>query len=200
MFDRTAYRDAQYLITQPFATIDALATRSALLDPALLDRTPLAALLSDAYRALTTRIGRYPCRASRQYQLMSSPRYSKCRGVSCSHGRSQCSASRSLGLERCFGAARGLSMWAQAGPFRFPVTHPIFCSAQRPGRTGKPDHSGFTVLPQTKRGGFSTTIISRLATRLRTRCLRFTKDVAIVCEDSLPAGRPRHCRRAIAYG
>ncbi|MBB4399148.1 hypothetical protein GGD62_008298 [Bradyrhizobium sp. ERR14] len=45
-FDRTACPDAEPLTVQPFVSIDALAALSALLDLALKDRTPSAALLS----------------------------------------------------------------------------------------------------------------------------------------------------------
>ena len=51
MFDRTACPDAELLTAQPFVSIDALAALSALLDLALKDRTPSAALLSGASRA-----------------------------------------------------------------------------------------------------------------------------------------------------
>jgi hypothetical protein len=51
MFDRTACPDAEPLTAQPFVSIDALAALSALLDLALKDRTPSAALLSGASRA-----------------------------------------------------------------------------------------------------------------------------------------------------
>ena len=51
MFDRTACADAEPLTAQPFVSIDALAALSALLDLALKDRTPSAALLSGASRA-----------------------------------------------------------------------------------------------------------------------------------------------------
>lgn len=51
MFDRTACHDAGFLTAQPLVRIDALAALSALLDVALMDRTPLAALLSGASRA-----------------------------------------------------------------------------------------------------------------------------------------------------
>lgn len=51
MFDRAAFPDAEPLKAQPFVSIDALAALSALLDLALKDRTPSAALLSDASRA-----------------------------------------------------------------------------------------------------------------------------------------------------
>jgi hypothetical protein len=51
MFDRTAYPDPELLTAQPFVSIDALAALSALLDLALKDRTPSAALLSGASRA-----------------------------------------------------------------------------------------------------------------------------------------------------
>ena len=50
MFDRTACPDAELLTAQPFVSIDALAALSALLDLALKDRTPSAALLSRASR------------------------------------------------------------------------------------------------------------------------------------------------------
>lgn len=50
MFDRTACPDAQLLTAQPFVSIDALSGLSALLDLALKDRTPSAALLSGASR------------------------------------------------------------------------------------------------------------------------------------------------------
>jgi hypothetical protein len=50
-FDRTAYPDPELLTAQPFVSIDALAALSALLDLALKDRTPSAALLSGASRA-----------------------------------------------------------------------------------------------------------------------------------------------------
>ncbi|MGY3619217.1 hypothetical protein ACVJGD_005413 [Bradyrhizobium sp. USDA 10063] len=51
MFDRAACPDAEPLTAQPFVGIDALAALSALLDLALKDRTPSAALLSGASRA-----------------------------------------------------------------------------------------------------------------------------------------------------
>src|SRR5882672_3718760 len=51
MFDRTACPDAEPLTAQPYVSIDALAALSALLDLALKDRTPSAALLSGASRA-----------------------------------------------------------------------------------------------------------------------------------------------------
>src|SRR6266581_939981 len=51
MFDRTACPDPELLTAQPFVSIDALAALSALLDLALKDRTPSAALLSGASRA-----------------------------------------------------------------------------------------------------------------------------------------------------
>ena len=51
MFDRAACPDAEPLTAQPFVSIDALAALSALLDLALKDRTPSAALLSGASRA-----------------------------------------------------------------------------------------------------------------------------------------------------
>jgi hypothetical protein len=51
MFDRTACPDPELLAAQPFVSIDALAALSALLDLALKDRTPSAALLSGASRA-----------------------------------------------------------------------------------------------------------------------------------------------------
>jgi hypothetical protein len=51
MFDRTACPDPELLTAQPFASIDALAALSALLDLALKERTPSAALLSGASRA-----------------------------------------------------------------------------------------------------------------------------------------------------
>ena len=51
MFDRTACPGAELLTAQPFVSIEALAALSALLDLALKDRTPLAALLSGASRA-----------------------------------------------------------------------------------------------------------------------------------------------------
>jgi hypothetical protein len=50
MFDRTACPD-QLLAAQPFVSIDALTALSALLDLALKDQTPSAALLSGASRA-----------------------------------------------------------------------------------------------------------------------------------------------------
>ena len=51
MFDRTACPDAELLTAQPFVSIDALAALCALLDLALKDRAPSAALLSGALRA-----------------------------------------------------------------------------------------------------------------------------------------------------
>ncbi|WP_210205927.1 hypothetical protein, partial [Bradyrhizobium algeriense] len=51
MFDRTACPEAELLAARPFVSITALAALSALLDPALMDRTPSAALLSSASRA-----------------------------------------------------------------------------------------------------------------------------------------------------
>lgn len=48
MFDRTACPDAELLVAQPFVSIAALASLSALLDLALKDRTPSTALLSGA--------------------------------------------------------------------------------------------------------------------------------------------------------
>lgn len=51
MFDRAACPDVELLAAQPFVSIDALAALSALLDLALKDRTPSAALLSGASRA-----------------------------------------------------------------------------------------------------------------------------------------------------
>jgi hypothetical protein len=51
MFDRTAYPDPELLTAPPFVSIDALAALSALLDLALKDRPPSAALLSGASRA-----------------------------------------------------------------------------------------------------------------------------------------------------
>ena len=48
MFDRTACPDAELFAAQPFVSITALAALSALLDLALKDRTPSAALLSGA--------------------------------------------------------------------------------------------------------------------------------------------------------
>ena len=51
MFERTACPGAELLTAQPFVSIEALAALSALLDLALKDRTPLAALLSGASRA-----------------------------------------------------------------------------------------------------------------------------------------------------
>ncbi|WP_210205926.1 hypothetical protein, partial [Bradyrhizobium algeriense] len=51
MFDRTACPDPELLTAQPFVSLTALAALSALLDPALMDRTPSAALLSSASRA-----------------------------------------------------------------------------------------------------------------------------------------------------
>jgi len=45
MFDRTACPDAELLAAQPFVSITALAALSALLDLALKDRTPSAALV-----------------------------------------------------------------------------------------------------------------------------------------------------------
>jgi len=51
MFDRTACPDAELFAAQPFVSITALAALSALLDLALKDRTPSAALLSGASRA-----------------------------------------------------------------------------------------------------------------------------------------------------
>ena len=50
MFDRTVCPDAQLLTAQPFVSIDVLSRLSALLDLALKDRTPSAALLSGASR------------------------------------------------------------------------------------------------------------------------------------------------------
>src|SRR5439155_18820989 len=51
MFNRTVCPDPELLTAQPFVSIDALAALSALLDLALKDRTPSAALLSGASRA-----------------------------------------------------------------------------------------------------------------------------------------------------
>ena len=51
MFDRTACPDAELFAAQPFVSITALAALSTLLDLALKDRTPSAALLSGASRA-----------------------------------------------------------------------------------------------------------------------------------------------------
>src|SRR3979409_1362700 len=51
MFDRTACPEAEVLAARPFVSITALAALSALLDLALMDRTPSAALLSSASRA-----------------------------------------------------------------------------------------------------------------------------------------------------
>src|ERR1700675_1816433 len=51
MFDRTAYPDPGLLAAQPYVSIEALAALSALLDLALKDQTPSAALLSGASRA-----------------------------------------------------------------------------------------------------------------------------------------------------
>src|SRR5258707_3280059 len=51
MFDRTACPEAELLAARPFVSITALAALSALLDLALMDRTPSAALLSCASRA-----------------------------------------------------------------------------------------------------------------------------------------------------
>ena len=51
MFDRTACPDAELLTAQPFVSIDALAALCALIDLALKDRAPSAALLSGASRA-----------------------------------------------------------------------------------------------------------------------------------------------------
>ena len=51
MFDRTAYPDPGRLAAQPYVSIEALAALSALLDLALKDQTPSAALLSGASRA-----------------------------------------------------------------------------------------------------------------------------------------------------
>ncbi|MFK4531876.1 hypothetical protein ABIA00_000059 [Bradyrhizobium ottawaense] len=51
MFDRTACPEAEPLTAQPFVSIDALAALSTLLDLALKDRTPSAALLFGASRA-----------------------------------------------------------------------------------------------------------------------------------------------------
>jgi len=50
MFDRTACPSAELLTAQPFVSIEALAALSALLDLALKDRTPSAALLFGASR------------------------------------------------------------------------------------------------------------------------------------------------------
>ena len=50
MFDRTACPDAELFAAQPFVSITALAALSALLDLALKDRTPSAALFSGASR------------------------------------------------------------------------------------------------------------------------------------------------------
>jgi hypothetical protein len=50
MFDRTACPEAEVLAARPFVSITALAALSALLDLALKDRTPSAALLSGASR------------------------------------------------------------------------------------------------------------------------------------------------------
>jgi len=51
MFDRAACPDAELLAVRPFVSITALAALFALLDLALKDRTPSAALLSGASRA-----------------------------------------------------------------------------------------------------------------------------------------------------
>ena len=51
MFDRAAYPDPGLLAAQPYVSIEALAALSALLDLALKDQTPSAALLSGASRA-----------------------------------------------------------------------------------------------------------------------------------------------------
>lgn len=51
MFDRTACPEAEVLAARPFVSITALAALSALLDLALKDRTPSAALFSSASRA-----------------------------------------------------------------------------------------------------------------------------------------------------
>ena len=51
MFDRTACSDAELLTAQTFVSIDALTALGALLDLALMDQTPSAALLSGASRA-----------------------------------------------------------------------------------------------------------------------------------------------------
>ena len=51
MFERTTCPDAELFAAQPFVSITALAALSALLDLALKDRTPSAALLSGASRA-----------------------------------------------------------------------------------------------------------------------------------------------------
>ena len=51
MFDRAAYPDPGLLAAQPYVNIEALAALSALLDLALKDQTPSAALLSGASRA-----------------------------------------------------------------------------------------------------------------------------------------------------
>jgi len=51
MFDRAACPDAELLAARPFVSITALAALFALLDLALKDRTPSAALLSGASRA-----------------------------------------------------------------------------------------------------------------------------------------------------
>lgn len=51
MFDRTACPDAELLAARSFVSITALAALSVLLDLALKDRTPSAALLSGAPRA-----------------------------------------------------------------------------------------------------------------------------------------------------
>jgi hypothetical protein len=45
MFDRTAYPDPGLLAAQPYVSIETLAALSALLDLALKDQTPSAALL-----------------------------------------------------------------------------------------------------------------------------------------------------------
>jgi hypothetical protein len=57
MFDRAACPDPGLLAAQPYVSIEALAALSALLDQALKDQTPSAALLSGASEPLTTRIG-----------------------------------------------------------------------------------------------------------------------------------------------
>lgn len=69
------------------------------------------------------------------------------------------------------GAPRRLSMWAQTGSLGFPGDPSrTFALLRDAGRTGKPDHSGFpgAAPGPTQHGeGFSTTMISRLATGLR---------------------------------
>jgi hypothetical protein len=51
MFDRTAYSAPGLLAARPYVSIEALAALSALIDLALKDQTPSAALLSGASRA-----------------------------------------------------------------------------------------------------------------------------------------------------